>query len=80
MPVFVMEGIRFSNEPTNSLPPVPPPKPTQYLSIEVVAQQILLNATTGNPASQDMLKTIVLDKFKANELLPELEAAAVAYA
>lgn len=76
MPVYVMEGIRFSNAPTNS----PPPVTTQYLSIEAVAQQILLNATTGNPASQDMLKTIVLDKFKANELLPELEAAAVAYA
>lgn len=80
MSVYVIEGIRFSNEPTNSPPPVPPPKPTQYLSIEAVAQQILLNATTGNPASQDMLKTIVLDKFKANALLPKLEAAAVAYA
>lgn len=79
MPVYVMEGIRFSNEPTNSPPPVPPPKPTQYLSIEAVAQQILLNATTGNPASQDMLKTIVLDNFKANTLLAKLDAAAVPY-
>jgi len=61
-------------------PPEPPAPVVKYLSLSAVVERLIINAKAGHEASQNTIKQIVIDKFKANELLPELEAAAVAYA
>ena len=61
-------------------PPEPPAPVVKYLSLSAVVERLVINAKAGHKASQDAIKIIVINKFKANELSPELEAAAVAYA
>lgn len=60
-------------------PPEPPTPVVKYLSLSAVVERLIINAKAGHEASQNTIKQIVINKFKANELLPELEAAAVAY-
>ena len=58
----------------------PPPQPTiKYLPLSAVVERLIINAKAGHEASQNTIKQIVIDKFKANLLLAELEAAAMPY-
>ena len=52
----------------------------QYLSMATVVERLIVRAEANHKLSQDAIETIVVKKFQSNELLPELEAAAVAYA
>lgn len=58
----------------------PPVEPViNYLSLHAVIERLIINAKDGHEASQNTIKQIVINKFKANLLLAELEAAAMPY-
>lgn len=60
-------------------PPDPPAPVIKHLSLNAVVERLIINAQAGHQASQDAIKKIVIDKFKANKLVANLDAAAVAY-
>jgi len=55
-----------------------PPK-TIYVPINTISNQLLTNSEAGNPKSQEALTQITLDKFAADKLLIEIEAAAIPF-
>ena len=60
-------------------PPEPPTPVVKYLLLSAVVERLVINAKAGHKASQDAIKIIVINKFKTNKLVVELDAAAVPY-
>lgn len=54
-------------------------EPTPPITIDEVSTQILTNAAANHSPSQAALTQITLDKFAADELLIEIEAAAIPF-
>lgn len=58
-----------------------PPQPTiKYLPLSMVVERLIINAKSGHKASQEAIDQIVIDKFRTDKLLAEIEANASAYA
>ncbi|MEZ7501018.1 hypothetical protein QO189_00880 [Psychrobacter sp. Arc29] len=61
-------------------PPEPPTPVVKYLSLSAVVERLVTNAKAGHKASQEAIAQIVIDKFRTDKLLAEIEANASAYA
>lgn len=48
-----------------------------HIALSDIASRLITNASNGNAISQDALRQIVINKFKAGLFLAELEAAAL---